>query len=76
LENEYNHKQNKLHKEVANIVQNKNSDRTYKQILTSMIASFNGEWNDKMVAEIVKHIRWDESKQTLVYAPTSKKHFY
>ena len=76
LENEYNHKQSKLHKEVANIVQNKNSDRTYKQILTSMIASFNGEWNDKMVAEIDNNIRWDESKQTLVYAPTSKKHFY
>lgn len=69
MEDEYNRQQNELHSQIKSLINNKNKGNTNRSILKALIKSFNSEWSDQIADHIVDSLKWNDSKQTLVYEP-------
>ena len=74
LENEYNTNQSSILDQVKKLIANKNRGTTNQNILIALVQSLNAQWNTTIATQIVNALKWDETKQTLIYAPSTNAH--
>ena len=71
LEKEYNTNQSSILDQVKKLIANKNRGTTNQNILIALVQSLNSQWNTTIATQIVNALKWDDTKQTLVYAPSA-----